>query len=138
MNQTLILFPMLALIGWTFVVLGLMGWRRVAAVQAGRVHVRDFALGETAAVPPDVAVANRNYMNLLELPLLFYAVCLTYHVTRQADTVALALAWAYVALRLAHSAVHLSSNRVSRRLMVFGMSNLALLALWAWLLVRLA
>ena len=68
MNQSLILFPMLALMGWTFCVLLLMGRRRIGAVQAQRVHPREFALGETAAVPADVTIVNRHYMNLLETP----------------------------------------------------------------------
>lgn len=137
MNQTLMLYPMLALIGWTFVVLVLMGRRRIAAVRAGRVHVREFALGESAAVPADCTIVNRHYMNLLEIPLLFYAVSLTYYVTRQADGVALALAWAYVALRLAHSAVHLGANRMFHRLLAFAFSNFMLMGLWGWLLVNL-
>jgi hypothetical protein len=138
MNPTSILFPMLALMGWTFAVLFMMGFRRIRAAQAGRVHVRDFALGESAAVPPDVAVVNRHYMNLLELPVLFYAVCLTYYVTRQADSAALTLAWAYVALRLAHSAVHLTTNRVFHRLAAFAFGNFALVGMWGWLLFKLA
>jgi hypothetical protein len=138
MEQAPILYPMLALMGWTFCVLLLMGRRRIAAVQAGRVHAREFALGESAAVPADCTIVNRHYMNLLEIPLLFYAVCLTFYVTRQADAVALALAWAYVALRLAHSAVHLGSNRLFHRLLAFAASNFALMGLWGWLLFRLA
>jgi hypothetical protein len=137
-QQSLILFPMLALMGWTFGVLLLMGRRRIAAVQGGRVHPREFALGESAAVPQDCAIVNRHYMNLLEIPLLFYAVSLTYYVTQQADTAALVLAWAYVALRLAHSAVHLGSNRLYHRLLTFAASNFTLMGLWGWLLVRLA
>lgn len=132
------LFPMLALIGWTFVIMLLMGSRRISAVQAGRVHAREFALGESAAVPADCAIVNRHYMNLLEIPLLFYAVCLTYYVTQQADTTALVLAWAYVALRLGHSAVHLTSNRLFHRLLTFAFSNFSLMGLWGWLLVKLA
>ena len=138
MNQTLVLYPMLALIGWTFVILVLMGKRRIAAVQGKRVHPREFALGESAAVPPEVTIVNRHYMNLLEIPLLFYAVSLTFYVTQRADTVALALAWLYVALRLAHSAVHLGSNRLIHRLRTFAASNFALMGLWGWLLYRLA
>ena len=138
MNPALILFPMLALIGWTFVVLLLMGSRRIAAVQAGRVHAREFALGESAAVPADCTIVNRHYMNLLEIPLLFYAVSLTYYVTQQADTAALVLAWVYVALRLAHSAVHLGANRLIHRLATFASSNFALMGLWGWLLFKLA
>ena len=138
MSQTLILFPMLALIGWTFCVLLMMGSRRIAAVQAGRVHAREFAMGESAAVPADCTIVNRHYMNLLEIPLLFYAVCLTFYVTQQADPVALVLAWLYVGLRLAHSAVHLGSNRLFHRLLAFAFSNFALMGLWGWLLFRLA
>ena len=138
MQQSLILFPMLALMGWTFGVLLLMGSRRISAVQAGRVHAREFALGESAAVPVDCTIVNRHYMNLLEIPLLFYAVSLTYYVTQQADTTALVLAWAYVALRLAHSAVHLGSNRLYHRLLTFAASNFTLMGLWGWLLVQLA
>jgi hypothetical protein len=137
MNQAFVLYPMLALIGWTFLVLLLMARRRIAAVQAGRVHAREFALGESAAVPADCTIVNRHYMNLLEIPLLFYAVSLTYYVTQQADAVALALAWSYVALRLAHSAVHLGSNRLFHRLLAFAFSNFALMGLWGWLLVKL-
>ncbi len=48
------------------------------------------------------------------------------------------LAWAYVALRLVHSAVHLTYNRLFHRLLSFAASNFALMALWGWLLVRLA
>lgn len=132
------LYPMLALMGWTFLVLLLMGRRRIRAVQAGRVHVREFALGESAAVPADVAVINRHYMNLLEIPPLFYAVSLAYYVTGQADTAAVALAWLYVALRLAHSAVHLTTNRVFHRLLAFALSNFTLMGLWGCLLFRLA
>lgn len=131
------LFPMLALIGWTFVILLLMGKRRIGAVQARRVHPREFALGESAAVPADVTIVNRHYMNLLEAPLLFYAVSLVFYVTASADAVALALAWTYVALRLAHSAVHLGANRLVHRLATFGSSNLVLMGLWGWLLVTL-
>jgi hypothetical protein len=137
MNQSLVLYPMLALMGWTFLVLLLMAKRRIAAVQAGRVHPREFALGESVAVPADCTIVNRHYMNLLEIPLLFYAVSLTYYATQQVDGVALALAWAYVVLRLAHSAVHLGSNRLVHRLYAFAFSNFALMGLWGWLVVQL-
>ena len=43
---------------------------------------------------------------------------------------AVALAWAYVALRIVHSAIHLSYNRVVHRLAVFALSNAVLGMLW--------
>lgn len=69
-------------------------------------------------------------MNLLELPLLFYVVCLAFYVTASANQGVVALAWAYVALRAVHSAVHLTCNRVLHRLIAFAASNVVLVILW--------
>ena len=40
------------------------------------------------------------------------------------------LAWIYVALRLVHSLVHVTSNRIILRLLFFAASNVVLLTLW--------
>ena len=47
---------------------------------------------------------------------------------------ALALAWTYVGLRIAHSAIHVTYNRVRDRLAAFAASNVALIMLWTNLL----
>ena len=132
------MFPMAALAALTFAVLVLVAARRFRAGFAGRVAYDDFSLGETARVPPEVLIPNRNLMNLLELPVLFYVACLAYQVAAQASTAALALAWGYVALRLAHSAIHLTYNNVRHRLAVFGASNAVLIMLWTELLRSLS
>ncbi len=93
-------------------------------------------LGESERVPPHVAVINRNYMNLLQAPVLFYVACLGFFVTGEADRTALWLAWAYVAFRVAHTAVHLTSNNVMHRLAAFGLSMAVLAAMWVWLVAR--
>jgi hypothetical protein len=49
------------------------------------------------------------------------------------DAVGLGLAWAFVALRIAHSAVHLTYNHVVHRMRVFALSVLVLLTLWIWI-----
>jgi len=133
MNQTLILFPMLTLVGITMTILAMVGFKRLTS----RLNPREFALGESAAVPPPVSLPNRNFMNLLEVPVLFYVVCLTYYVTARADTVALSVAWAFVAARACHSLVHLTYNNVIHRLGFFALGNFLLLFLWARLLLRL-
>jgi hypothetical protein len=69
-------------------------------------------------------------MNLLELPLLFYVVCLALYITLSVDALALALAWLYFALRLVHSLVHLTYNNVFHRLGAFAASAVVLGALW--------
>ena len=78
MNQHAILWPVLALILWTFLVLLLVPVRRFRAAFAGRVAVSDFCQGESARVPSDVSLPNRVFMNLTEVPPLFYVVCVVY------------------------------------------------------------
>jgi hypothetical protein len=133
--QDLIFAPMGALALITFVVLGSIPLTRFRAALAGLVVADDFKLGESPRVPPNVAVTNRNYMNLLELPMLFYIGGLMYFVAGRVDAPALGLAWTYVALRAVHSAIHLSYNRVIHRLVAFALSNVALMAFWAWFFI---
>lgn len=133
-----ILFPMVALATLTFAVLLLIPYRRFRAGIAGQIAIDDFRYGESARVPPEVALPNRNMMNLLELPVLFYVACLTYLVIDRIDDRALLLAWAYVGLRIVHSAIHLTYNRVRDRLVAFAASNVVLIMLWTNLLRNLS
>jgi hypothetical protein len=137
MSQNEIFLPMVALAFWTFVILTLVPMRRVQAVNKGKVSVKEFKHGESAKVPGDVSIPNRNYMNLLELPLLFYVVCLMFFVTNWVDKWALYLAWGFVALRIAHSLVHLIYNKVGHRALIFGAGNLVVLGMWALFCVRI-
>jgi hypothetical protein len=132
--MTSILFAMVALATLTFAVLLLIPFRRFRAGAAGEVTFDDFRYGESERVPPAVSIPNRNMMNLLELPMLFYVACLTYFVTAGVNSVALALAWAYVGLRVVHSAIHLTYNRVRHRLLAFAASNVVLVMFWMYLL----
>jgi hypothetical protein len=134
--QDSIFLPVIALATLTFTVLGLVPLRRFRAAFARQVTTDDFALGESARVPAHVALANRNYMNLLELPVLFYVVCGALFMTGQVDGLTLGIAWAFVAIRAAHSLVHLTYNKVFHRLALFAISNVVLLALWVVFAVR--
>jgi hypothetical protein len=130
MSPVQIFFPMIVLAGMTFVVLLLIPFARFRAAFRGEVRAKDFRYGESANVPGHVSIPNRNLMNLLEMPVLFYVVCLGLYVTLSVDGIAVYAAWAYVALRTAHSAVHLTYNNVYHRLVVYAASNVVLLALW--------
>jgi hypothetical protein len=132
-----ILLPALALMGWTQLVLLMIPYRRFLALRAQRVRTADFRLGESQQVPEDVSLPNRNYMNLLELPVLFYALSLMFYVTQKADSLALGLAWGYVGCRMLHSVIHLWRNHVMFRMSAFAASNVFLLALWLLMLNRL-
>jgi hypothetical protein len=136
MKAELIFVPVAVLALWTHLVALFTGVTRVRAARAGRVRPGAFKLGESPEVPADVAVVNRNLMNLLEMPVLFYVVTVGSYVTGHAGPAVIWLAWAYVALRLLHSLIHLTSNRIIPRLTVFAASNLVLLTMWAHFLRR--
>jgi len=137
MRQKLMLAPMGALALLTFLVLSIVPLRRFRAGFARKVTAADFRYGESAAVPGEVSLPNRAYMNLLELPVLFYVVCLLYYVTGQVATDALTLAWGFVAARMLHSLVHLTYNNVYHRLACFAAGVPLLMALWGLLFLRL-
>jgi hypothetical protein len=136
MQQQLIFAPMGALAFLAFAVLGIIPIRRIRAGRAGRITADDFRFGESARVPAEVAVANRALVNLLEVPLLFYVACLMYFVAGKVDGVALALAWTYVALRVVHTLIYLTYNRVLHRAVPFVISNLVLVGFWALFFLR--
>src|SRR5262244_2702013 len=130
MNPERILLPMAALAAWTFAVLLIIPYKRIGAGFKGLVTWRDFKYGESAKVPPDVSIPNRNFMNLLEMPVLFYVACLTLYVTKHVDGALVALAWTYVALRAGHSLVHLTYNWVRHRLALYAASAVVLVMIW--------
>ena len=127
---TAILWPMGALVALTFAVQLQIPLRRFRAGAAKRVTAADFRYGESPSVPGEVSIPNRNYINLFEAPVLFYVACLTLYVTSHVDTTALVMAWLYVALRVAHSVVHLTYNKVAHRGLLFALGNVVLVALW--------
>jgi hypothetical protein len=68
-------------------------------------------------------------MNLVEVPVIFYALVAFDLVLGLVDPVVLWLAWVYVGLRLAHSLIYLTYNHVVQRFAVFAISNLVVLAM---------
>lgn len=138
MGHAAILYPVFALAFWTGLVLLLIPLARIRAGRRREIVVDDFKYGESPAVPPHVSLPNRNYMNLLELPVLFYVVCLLIHATGGASALMVSTAWAYVALRVVHSLIHLSYNHVIHRLGAFALSNAVLVVLWVLAAVQVA
>ena len=130
LHHVSILAPVFALAVWTFLVLTLIPVTRFRAGFKREIRTDDFKFGESATVPDYVRLPNRNYMNLLELPQLFYVLCLMFYVTNTASSTVVNMAWLFVALRVIHSAVHLTYNNVMHRLVAFASSIFVLIALF--------
>jgi hypothetical protein len=137
MKASSIFLPALALMLWTLLVLLQVPIRRFGAYFAKRVATRDFQYGESANVPADVALPNRIFMNLVEVPVLFYALVLIAFVTNGVNPVTLSLAWVYVALRVVHSLIYFTYNHVIHRFAVFATSNFVIAAMVMYLVVAL-
>ncbi|MGD9021662.1 MAG: MAPEG family protein, partial [Lysobacterales bacterium] len=83
--------------------------------------------------------AANNFANLFEAPVLFYLAILLTLILMVQDTIIVYLAWAYVATRAAHSAIHCTYNRVMHRFRVFIASSFILLAIWVrlgWIILQ--
>ncbi|MFM6832409.1 MAG: MAPEG family protein, partial [Novosphingobium sp.] len=80
-------------------------------------------------LPAQVQWKAHNYNHLHEAPTLFYAVTLLLAVAGQGNGTSVTAAWAYVALRVIHSLVQVTVNKVAVRFALFALSSVALIAL---------
>ena len=80
-----------------------------------------------AKVEPRISA---NLSNQFEWPLFFYVACLIL-LQHETGRLALALAWIFVCGRLLHSAVQILTTNVRLRGLVFTVSFMAVLGLWA-------
>lgn len=112
----------LALMFWSGVV-------RVAAVRSRAVQMRDIALREPNW-PKQIAQITNAYQNQLELPVLFYVVTILALFTGRPTVTLVVLAWAFVATRLLHALIHVTTNNVARRFFLFAAGAMILLAMW--------
>jgi hypothetical protein len=132
-----LVFPMLALVLLTFVVAAVLFRARVRSVREGHLPISYFRTFQGFQEPDYLAKASRHFVNLFEVPSLFYAGCLAAMVTGTTGPWVTGFAWGYVLARIAHAAIHLGSNRVRHRLRAYAASWFFLLALWIHVAVRL-
>lgn len=132
-----ILLPVFAMAGLTFFCVFRLGFLRFSAIRRGEIDGRYFRLYKDYEEPEYLRVISRHVINLYEAPILFYAISIIAYVTETVSTLILALAWTYVALRYAHSYIHLTSNRVVHRFRIFATSQLLLMILWLVVLLGL-
>lgn len=128
-----ILKPVVALVAWTLIMLVWTLATRLPAIKAAGVNLATL-VGSKAAdadrgLPAAAQWKAHNYNHLHEQPTLFYAICLVLAFAGAGAGADLVLAWSYVALRVAHSVVQATVNRVAVRFALFLMSSLVLAAL---------
>jgi hypothetical protein len=128
---TQFLMPVLALVAWTLVMWFWLYATRLPAMKAAEIDPQDAAHpgSITGRLPSRVRSVADNYNHLHEQPTVFYALMFFAALTGGGDATALALAWTYVGLRVVHSLVQATFNRVVVRFTVFAAASLVLVAL---------
>jgi hypothetical protein len=71
-----------------------------------------------------------NLSNQFEWPVFFYAACLLLILGQSDSDAAIALAWTFIAGRMAHSLVQILTTNIRLRGLVFTVNFLATLGLW--------
>ena len=128
-----IMQPIAALAAWTMVMWVWMYVTRIPAMSAAKVDADELVRqgGQTLdqLLPAKIQWKAHNYNHLHEAPTVFYAVALALALIGQGDGLNAMLAWSYVGLRIAHSLVQSTINKVMVRFLIFALSSLVLMAL---------
>lgn len=128
-----ILAPVVALVAWTIIVMLWMVGTRIPAMRKAGIDLNTRVGGRGAnlegVLPDEVMWKSHNYMHLVEQPTLFYAIALTLALMDFGGGINYWLAWGYVGLRILHSLIQATYNRVLHRFLVFTLASLCLLGL---------
>ena len=143
MNYSPILAPVVALVGWTLV---MMLWMFVArgrefrrlGITADNIPVGARGVDLEGRAEPISQWKSHNYNHLMEQPTIFYAIALTLALMDFGGGVNLWLAWGYVGFRVLHSLVQASINIVKWRLLCFLLASLCLIGLTVHAAVKIA
>ena len=126
-----ILEPMLAMLAWSGLIVAILLMSRIPAVakQWGNLQFAKHSDELRPKLPEKFRYITDNYNHIFEQPTLFYAVLIYIQLADSASQINVSLAWAYVSLRVIHSAIQLTSNNVSWRAASFATSSLILIGM---------
>lgn len=124
------LTPVLALIIWSLIIWCVMYARRIPAMNKAGI-APDSAKSPDGSwktkMPDTVQYAAHNYNHLMEQPTIFYALMFYLQISGMNDGLFAHLAWVYVILRILHSLVQITFNKVMIRFSLFTLSTLVLI-----------
>lgn len=128
-----ILAPAAILVLWTLIMLGWMSATRIPALGKAGIDLSKAVGGRgqdlEGALPPNVNWKSHNYTHLLEQPTIFYATVAILAIADAATPLNVGLAWGYVLLRIVHSIVQATINRIAIRFPLFLLSTFLLIVL---------
>jgi hypothetical protein len=138
MRDHSLVYPMFAMVLLTFSIVVRLFRARTASVASGAVTSGYFKTYQGGSEPAASAQLARNFSNLFEAPVLFYAACVAALALQLQGPVIPGLAWSYVVLRAVHSYIHTGRNKLKARILAYFLSWIALLLLWGTIVLTVA
>lgn len=135
MSFATVMLPLFIEVFLTFALLFWAGALRSGDLRAGTVKPAEIGLRELNW-PQRTAQVSNAYGNQTELPTLFYTLTILAYFTHHAGIIFAVLAWVFVAFRLAHAYVHVTSNIPRVRGMLFGFGAVVLAVMWAIFIIQ--
>jgi hypothetical protein len=130
-----LVWPFLFMMGLTFMYMPISFLARYTAVKNGRIRLNQFKLMEIDYKENIfVAKTTRQFTNLFEIPVLFYALILAALVLKISSPLLVGLAWSFIVLRVLQGFIHLTYNKVTHRLFAFMGANFCLILFLIFLL----
>ena len=117
--EKVIILAMFVQVTLSLIVMIIMGKRRFAAAKNKQLNLSDFKTMQLDKAGDTVRVADRNFSNQFEIPVLFFAGCLLALQLNSASTLVAILACLFVVSRIVHSVIHLGGIIYGRALMYF-------------------
>jgi hypothetical protein len=129
-----LLAPTAVLILWSLLVLLWVVVTRFPAFTKAGIDIKIAPAGSRyveveSMMPANVNWKSHNFTHLMEQPTLFYAVVMVLTLAGDTEGVSVALAWAYVLLRILHSLWQSLLNTLPVRVGLYALSTLCLLGL---------
>lgn len=133
MTYSPILQPVIVLIAWSLVMLMWLVAVRMPAMKKAGIDIGKFVGGRPGGldgvVDEKAQWPAHNYIHLMEQPTLFYAVALTLAIMGLGGGLNATIAWGYVVLRIVHSLIQATYNKVIIRFLAFALATICLVAL---------
>ena len=129
-----VLLPVLVEVALVFVLLGLLIGVRNVAMRDRRLAGAEIALSDEA-FPARARQVSNCFANQFEMPVLFFLAVIFGIVLHQTGWLFVLCEWLFVACRIAHAAVHTTSNVVRVRGLLFLGSTIATALMWLLIFV---
>ena len=110
---------------------------RVREMREQRIHPQTASTSLQMANKLKNVQAADNFKNLFEVPVVFYALCAIALAVSHVPAWLAFGAWLFVFLRVAHSVIHCTYNKVMHRFPVFMLGFVVVVALWVNFFVTL-